>query len=299
HLQHLTSAGLSSTDDGSSISNLAASDATNHRDSDGISWDSLEDLVEDESVSFPPSTSTSVLVASSLLSSTVATKNVSGSRARAASHLPTSRNVFSLHENILCSIKDRPTLIGILSMLYAMFVSGMKFAVFSILMFVVDSLHNIFTVFVCGTAAWVVSHVTRPGYDQEAVPEDIDGASPLQLSYFMTIVDPNEVHVAFEPAEFCHVPESGPPTFVYSQPDSESSVFPYIFNLFVPTEPKPVDELQPTGNHFVIPGVEIPGEPSTEPLPPILEGWGETFNVNAPLVRKSFLMESIVCKSYH
>lgn len=69
----------------------------------------------------------------------------------------------------------------------------------------------------------------------------------LQLSYFTTIVDPNEDHIAFEPAEFYHVPEVicsvlppfsvwfrqqfGPPTFVYSHPNSDNSIFPYIVSL--------------------------------------------------------------------
>jgi hypothetical protein len=169
-LQHLTLAGLSSTDDGSPI--------TASHTPVGLSWDSLDDLVEDEFTSFSPSATTSVLVASSP-PSTVIIQNASGARTIATSHgsLPTSPNLLSLHENVFCSINDKPTLIDILMMLYSMLLSVMKFAVFSVLIFVVDALHSIFTVFVCGTAAWVVCLVTQSGFDHEAEPEDIDGAS--------------------------------------------------------------------------------------------------------------------------
>ena len=208
-LQHLTLAGLSSTDGGSPITAL-------HTPA-GLSWDSLDDLVEDEC-------KTSVLVASLPPPSAVDIQNTPGSRTVTASHnLRTSPNVLPLHENTFCSISDKPTLVDILMMLYSMLLSVMKFAALSVLMFVVDALHSLFTVFVCGTAAWVVGLVTQSGFDHEAEPEDIDGASvsdnnsaygilkificPLQLSYFMTVVDPNEDYIAFEPAEFYHVPE--------------------------------------------------------------------------------------------
>jgi hypothetical protein len=78
---------------------------------------------------------------------------------------------------MFCSINDKPTLIDILLMLYWMLVSAMKFAVLSTLMFVVDALHILFTVFICGTTAWIISLVTQSGFDDEAEPEDIDGAS--------------------------------------------------------------------------------------------------------------------------
>jgi hypothetical protein len=170
-LQHLTLDGLSSTDDGSPI--------TASHTPVGLSWDSLDDLVEEEFTSFSPSATTPVLVASSPPPTTVNIQNASGARTVAASHdsLPTSPDILSLRENVFCSINDKPTLIDILMMLYSMFLSVMKFAVFSVLMFVVDALHSIFTVFVCGTVAWVVSLVTQSGFDHEAEPEDIDGAS--------------------------------------------------------------------------------------------------------------------------
>ena len=173
NLQHLTLGGLSSTDhdDGFPI--------TVSNTSVGISWDSLDDLIEDELTSFSPSATTSVLVVSSPPPATVNIQNASGARTLATSHvsLPTSPNILSLHENIFCSINDKPTLIDILMMLSSMLLSVVKFAVFSVLMFVVDALHSLFTVFICGTAAWVVSLVTQSGFDHEAEPEDIDGAS--------------------------------------------------------------------------------------------------------------------------
>lgn len=167
-LQHLTLDGLSSTDDGSPTPV-------------GLSWDSLDDLFEDEftSRSFLPSATMSAVVAFSPPPSSFNIQNASGARTVATSHdsLPTSPNILSLHENIFCSINDKPTLIDFLMLLYSMLLSVMKFAVLSILVFVVGALHSLFTVFVCGTAAWVVSFVTQSGFDHEAEPEDIDGAS--------------------------------------------------------------------------------------------------------------------------
>jgi hypothetical protein len=164
-------AGLSSTNDGSPI---AASQTPV-----GQSWESLEDLVEDEFNSSSPSNTMSVLVASSPPPSIVNIQNAPGARTLAVSHdyLPTSPNILPLHENMFCSINDKRTLIDILLMLYWMLVSAMKFAVLSTLMFVVDALHILFTVFICGTTAWIISLVTQSGFDDEAEPEDIDGAS--------------------------------------------------------------------------------------------------------------------------
>jgi hypothetical protein len=70
------------------------------------------------------------------------------------------------------------------------------------------------------------------------------------------------------------------------------------FNLFVPTELQPVDELKPTDHLFVIPGVEIPEEAGSfaEPPPPIIEDWEETFNVNAPLVSISLSIAFLLYK---
>ena len=173
-LQHLTLAGLSSTSD--CFPTYTPVD---------LSWDSLDDLVEDESTSFSPSATTSVLVAASPPPSIVIFRNAPGARIVAVSHdfLPTSPNVLLLHKNTFCSINDKPALIDILMMLYSMLVSVMKFAVLSILMFVVDALHSLFSVLVCGTAAWVVSLVTRSGFDYEAEPEDIDGASVSENAF--------------------------------------------------------------------------------------------------------------------
>jgi hypothetical protein len=137
--------------------------------------------------------------------------------------LPTSPNVLLLSEDAICFIDDKPTLMGLLLMLPSILASVVKSAILSTLMFVVDVLHALFTIFICGTAAWLISLVTQPGFVHEAEPEDIDEGSvslkcrsypidltwvhPSQLSRYMTTVDPNEPPVTFEPAEFYGVPE--------------------------------------------------------------------------------------------
>ena len=175
HPQHLTLVGLSLTNgDCSTPCDISISHTPV-----GLSWDSLDDLVEDEFTSFSQSNTTSVPVTSSLSQSTVNIQNGSGAQTITASHnvLPTSPNVLPLHKNTFCSLNDKPTLINTLLMVYSMLVSVMKFAVLSVLIFSVDALHSLFTVFICGTAAWVVGLVTQSGFDHEAEPEDIDEAS--------------------------------------------------------------------------------------------------------------------------
>ena len=173
HLQHLTLVGLSSTNGDSSAPCPTASDISVLHTPIGLSWDSLDDLVEDEFTSPSQSNATSVLVTSPLSQSTVNIQNGSASHKA----FPTSPNALPLHKNTFCSLNDKPTLIDTLLMVSSMLVSVMKFAALSVLMFAVDALHSLFTVFICGTAAWVISIVTQSGFDYEAEPENIDETS--------------------------------------------------------------------------------------------------------------------------